>query len=54
MSATIKNVHIKNSNVNVIPFRTINGVKYVRFDYTVFKHENSILINGVTYYDVSK
>ena len=28
MSATIKNSHIKNSNVNLIPVRKINGVTY--------------------------
>jgi len=53
MSATIKNPYIKNSNVNLIPVRKIKGVKYVRFDYCKFKHDNFIKINGVTYYDVS-
>jgi len=53
MSATIKRNHITNSNVSVIPFKTINGVKYIRFDYCKVKHDNFIKINGVTYYDVS-
>jgi len=28
MSATVKNPHIKNSNLNVKPVKTINGVTY--------------------------
>jgi hypothetical protein len=54
MSATIKNAHIKNSNPNIVPVKTINGVKYVHYSYCTVKHDNFILINGVTYYDVSK
>jgi hypothetical protein len=54
MSATIHNPGIKNSNLNVKPIKTINGVKYIRFDYCNSKHDNFITINGVTYYDVSK
>lgn len=54
MSATIHNHGIKNSNINVIPFKTINGVKYIRFDYCKHKHSKFIKINGVTYYDVSE
>lgn len=53
MSATIKNPGIKNNNKNVVPIKTINGVKYVRFDYCNVKHDNFITINGVTYYDIS-
>jgi hypothetical protein len=54
MSATIKNPYIKNSNVNLIPVKTIKGVKYVHYSYCTVKHDNFILINGITYYDVSK
>jgi hypothetical protein len=54
MSATIHNPGIKNINSNVIPVKTIKGVKYIRFDYCKEKHDNFITINGITYYDVSK
>jgi hypothetical protein len=54
MSATIKNAHIKNSNPNIVPVKTINGVKYLHYSYCVCRHDNFILINGVTYYDISK
>jgi hypothetical protein len=54
MSATIKNPHIKNSNPNIVPVKTINGTKYMHYSYCTVKHDNFILINGVTYYDVSK
>lgn len=54
MSATIKNAHIKNSNPSIIPVKTINGVRYMHYSYCTVKHDNFILINGVTYYNVSK
>jgi len=54
MSATIKNAHIKNSNPNIVPVKIINGTKYMHYSYCTVKHDNFILINGVTYYDISK
>jgi len=54
MSATIHNPGIKNSNLSIKPIKTINGVKYMHYSYCTSKHDNFILINGVTYYDISK
>lgn len=52
MSATVNFKYNQKANVGTKVFRTINGIKYIHFQFAKFKHDNNIKVNGVTYYQL--